>query len=166
MEASMHHIAKSFLFFFWPVYEILVLIAYAQVSTKCTFWRTVNSEIFARVLFSRIFAYAKFRENKILAKSSGEMAKSLCHLLMKVNHVLVANIYVANMSLNAINENKKNLQKFANQYNMCYFLWLLIKVFTSKTKNGKSGKLYFFFRNLSYSRLKPHMHHIAKSFEI
>ena len=29
---------------------------------------TVNSEIFARVLFSRNFAYAKFRENKILAK--------------------------------------------------------------------------------------------------
>ena len=27
---------------------------------------TVNSEIFARVLFSRNFAYAKFRENKIL----------------------------------------------------------------------------------------------------
>ena len=29
---------------------------------------TVDSEIFARVLFSRNFAYAKFRENKILAK--------------------------------------------------------------------------------------------------
>ena len=30
---------------------------------------TVNSEIFARVLFSRNFAYAaKFRENKTLAK--------------------------------------------------------------------------------------------------
>ena len=29
---------------------------------------TVNSEIFARVLFSRNFAYAKFLENKILAK--------------------------------------------------------------------------------------------------
>ena len=29
---------------------------------------TVNSEIFARVSFSRNFAYAKFRENKILAK--------------------------------------------------------------------------------------------------
>ena len=29
---------------------------------------TVNSEIFARVLFSRNFAYAKFRENKILMK--------------------------------------------------------------------------------------------------
>ena len=31
---------------------------------------TVNSEIFARVLFSRNFAYAKFHENKILAKWS------------------------------------------------------------------------------------------------
>ena len=29
---------------------------------------TVNSEIFARILFSRNFAYAKFRENKLLAK--------------------------------------------------------------------------------------------------
>ena len=29
---------------------------------------TVNSKIFARVLFSRNFAYAKFCENKILAK--------------------------------------------------------------------------------------------------
>ena len=29
---------------------------------------TVNSEIFARTLFSRNFAYAKFRENKTLAK--------------------------------------------------------------------------------------------------
>ena len=33
----------------------------------CDQWLlTVNSEIFARVLFSRNFAYAKFRENKIL----------------------------------------------------------------------------------------------------
>ena len=30
---------------------------------------TVNSDIFAKVLFSRNFAYAKFRENKVLAKS-------------------------------------------------------------------------------------------------
>ena len=29
---------------------------------------TVNSEIFARTLFSRNFAYAKFRENKTFAK--------------------------------------------------------------------------------------------------
>ena len=29
---------------------------------------TVNSEIFSRVLISRNFAYAKFRENKTLAK--------------------------------------------------------------------------------------------------
>ena len=31
---------------------------------------------------------------------------SLCHLLMKVNHVIVVNIYVQNRSLNAIGENK------------------------------------------------------------
>ena len=29
---------------------------------------TVNSEIFVKVLFSQNFAYAKFRENKTLAK--------------------------------------------------------------------------------------------------
>ena len=35
------------------------------------------------------------------------MAKLPCHLLMKkVNHVIVANIYVANMSFNAIREIK------------------------------------------------------------
>ena len=34
------------------------------------------------------------------------MAKLLCHLLMKVNHVIVANFYVANMSFNVIRENK------------------------------------------------------------
>ena len=33
---------------------------------------TVNSEIFARTLFSRDFAYAKFRENKILAKGPND----------------------------------------------------------------------------------------------
>ena len=40
---------------------------FAGGSTVARFY-TVNSEIFARVLFSRNFAYAKFRENKILAK--------------------------------------------------------------------------------------------------
>ena len=34
------------------------------------------------------------------------MAKLLCHLLMKVNHVMIGNFYVANMSFNAIRENK------------------------------------------------------------
>ena len=34
------------------------------------------------------------------------MAKSRCHLLMKVNHVIVANFNVANMTFNAIRENK------------------------------------------------------------
>ena len=34
------------------------------------------------------------------------MAKLFCHLLMKVNHVIIANFYVANMYFNAIRENK------------------------------------------------------------
>ena len=40
-----------------------------NVSVSCkTNGGTVNSEIFEKVLFSRNFAYAKFRETKILAK--------------------------------------------------------------------------------------------------
>ena len=72
---------------------------------------TVNLEIFASVLFSRNF-YAKFRENKILAKL-------ICHVLMKINHVIVASIYVANMSYNAIRENKI-LAKFS-KFTVGYF---------------------------------------------
>ena len=34
------------------------------------------------------------------------MDKLFCHLLMKVNHVIVANFYIANKSINAIRENK------------------------------------------------------------
>ena len=34
------------------------------------------------------------------------MVKPLCHLLMRVNHDIVANFYVANISFNAIRENK------------------------------------------------------------
>ena len=48
-----------------------------------------------RVLFSRNFALAKFRENKTL-----KMALSLCRLLM------LKSLKVANVSLNTIHENK------------------------------------------------------------
>ena len=48
---------------------------------------TVNSEIFARILFSRNFAYVKFREKK----NPREMAESLCRFLMQVNLAQVAN---------------------------------------------------------------------------
>ena len=34
---------------------------------------TVNLEIFARILFSRNFAYVKFRENKTLVKSHSRL---------------------------------------------------------------------------------------------
>ena len=56
----------------------------------------VNSEIFARVLFSRKFAYAKFLE-----KNSRDTGRSLCRLLIYVNHALVLNFNIANMSFNA-----------------------------------------------------------------
>ena len=68
---------------------------------------TVNSEIFARVLFLQNIAYAKFRENKILAKS-------LCRLLIYVNHALVANFSAARMSFNAllVNINSREISGF------------------------------------------------------
>ena len=40
------------------------------------------------------------------------MEKSLCHSLMKVNHVIVANFYVANMSFNTIFAKIKFSQNF------------------------------------------------------
>ena len=42
---------------------------------------TVDSEIFTRVLFSQNFAYAKFRENKVLAKSNGEITLSFVNMV-------------------------------------------------------------------------------------
>ena len=59
---------------------------------RMTVHNNVNSEIYERVLFWR--------------KNPREMAKSLCHLLMKVNYVIVVNFYATNMSFNTIGENK------------------------------------------------------------
>ena len=50
---------------------------------------TVNSKIFCEV-----FIFAKLRS--FVKVNPREMAKSLCHLLMKVYHVIVAIFYVAN----------------------------------------------------------------------
>ena len=50
-------------------------------------------------------------QNFVKIKSSRN--GGICHLLMKVNHVIVANFYVANMSLNAIREIKFS-RKFPN----------------------------------------------------
>ena len=44
------------------------LVCKFQVNLVADVQVTVNSEIFARILFSRNFAYAKFRENKTLVK--------------------------------------------------------------------------------------------------
>ena len=67
---------------------------------------TVNSEIFARVLFSRNFAYAKFRKNKTLAKS-------LCQLLIYVNHALVETFILTNILLQLFAKIKFS-RKFSN----------------------------------------------------
>ena len=53
---------------FWKV-KGLNTEAIDNVKTEwLMFLYTVNSEIFARVLISRNFAYAKFHDNKTLAK--------------------------------------------------------------------------------------------------
>ena len=72
---------------------------YQHLMSLLIFLDTVNSEIFVRGLFSRNFASAKFRDNKTLAKS-------LCRLLIEVNHALVANFIVTNISYNAVRGNK------------------------------------------------------------
>ena len=63
---------------------------------------TVNSEFFARVLFSRNFAYAKFCENKTLAKWQNHSDVYWYTYIMPKSRIS----NVANMSLNAIRDNK------------------------------------------------------------
>ena len=56
--------------------------------------------------FRKGYIFAKLRICEVSSKYNPRgMAKLLC-LLMKVNHTIVANFYVANMSFNAIRENK------------------------------------------------------------
>ena len=66
---------------------------------------TVNKEIFARVLFSRNFAYVKFCENNTLAKW-----QKLFAIIMSKSQFL----NVANLSFNDICENKilANISEF------------------------------------------------------
>ena len=58
-------------------------------------FHTVNSDIFVSISFSRNFAYTKYPR---------EVAKSLCCLLIYVNHDLLAFFFVPNKSLNIIRE--------------------------------------------------------------
>ena len=62
------------------------------------------------------------------------MAKSLCHLLMKVNHAIVENFYVANMSLNAIHESKI-LAKISEFTVNIFAWWVILHVFLSSAVN-------------------------------
>ena len=80
----------------------------------------MNSEFFTRILFSRNFASAKFRENKILVKG----AKTLCHLLRNVNYALITNFEFRKMYFNAFRENIF-LRKNFRIYSMV-ILWLQI----------------------------------------
>ena len=45
------------------------------------------------------------------------MAKSLCHLLMKVSHVIVANFYVAKMYFNATRE-FENFRNYSKNFDL------------------------------------------------
>ena len=76
----------------WAIYNVVTI--------------TLNSEIFARVYIRETSHMQSFV--KIV-----EMAKLLCHLLMKVNYVKVANVYVANMSLKLFTKIKFS-RKFPN----------------------------------------------------
>ena len=87
---------------------------------------TVNSEIFARVLFSRNFTYTKFREIKSSVKW-----RNHCRLLIKENHALVANFYVSNMSYNDSRENKilAKISGFTVMFNCaCSLIQLGLKI--------------------------------------
>ena len=66
------------------------------------FAHTVNSELFAGILFSRNFAYAKFREIK--PWQSGEIIMPFTDIGKSCPSREF--FYVANMSFNAIRENK------------------------------------------------------------
>ena len=67
------------------ILEILHLSA--SIKEKQQITCTVNQDIFARVLISRNFPYAKFSENK----NPHKMEKSVCSLLILINHAIVAN---------------------------------------------------------------------------
>ena len=67
-----------------------------RVEIKCLSELSMNTVFYCRI--------GNFRDGFIFAKLR-EKAKSLCHLLMKVNHVIITNFYVANISFNAIREN-------------------------------------------------------------
>ena len=56
--------------------------------------------------FSRGFLFPRNLSSFAKIKNPPEMAMSLSRLLMYLNHALVANFNVANMSFNAIRENK------------------------------------------------------------
>ena len=64
-----HNLSYSFTQFIWFLFFNNISVTWL-VDNKYFHKRpiTVNSNIFKRVLFSRNFTYAKFRENKILAK--------------------------------------------------------------------------------------------------
>ena len=80
-----------------PVCHLLfsvLIITTKAVHSKFTYSKFIN--------FHEDIIFAKFRENKTLIK----MVKSLCHLLMLVNHALVTNFSLAYMSFKAIRESK------------------------------------------------------------
>ena len=73
---TIHH------YLFECVKNNLCIQAVKDLASLCGCVNTVNLEIFARVLFSRNFAYAKIKPQ--------EMPKSLSRLLIKVYLALVA----------------------------------------------------------------------------
>ena len=58
----------------------------------------MNSEIFTRVLFSRNFAYAKFRENKILMKWRNHSVVYLYRYITPLSRISTSKICVLTLS--------------------------------------------------------------------
>ena len=102
----------SSLFKLWPLSQTLlhpwvIILPFTQ-TFLCfmTQFVTLNLEIFARVLFSQNFAYAKFREKKSSRRGEITLSFSDTSDTHMINQPLSRIFSVANMCYNAISENK------------------------------------------------------------
>ena len=84
---------------------------------------TVNSEIFARTLFSRNFAYAKFRENKTLERWQNHSVVYWYRYNLPKSRIF----HITNMSFDAIRENKI-LAKISESTVRDYFCNIRVKL--------------------------------------
>ena len=108
---------------FWPILSAILF--------------TVNSEIFARGLFSRNFAYAMFRGNKTLARWQNH---SVIYWYMYIMPKLRIS-KVTNMSFNAI---RKNLQIYSMSSVQTFFSYLVKKVINFFSCSTELSRIFQF----------------------